>query len=239
VTDRLLAGKVAVVTGASRGIGLAVGAALWAGGAHVVRLARSLRDRVGENETDLACDLTDAGAVDRAVAHIRSALGVPDILVNNAGVFLIRPVEETSPEEFARTLSTNLTGPFLIVRALLPGLKERASGHLVTIGSVADHVGFPGSSAYAASKFGLRGLHEALTAELAGTGVRTTLVSPGPVDTALWDAVDPDSRPGFTKRKDMLLAGDVAEAVLFAVTRPSRVAVSELRMVPAGYRAGG
>jgi NADP-dependent 3-hydroxy acid dehydrogenase YdfG len=239
VTDKLLAGKLAVVTGASRGIGLAVGAALRGEGAHVVRLARSLSDHVGENETDLACDLTDAGAVDRVIAHIRSTLGVPDILVNNAGVFLVRPVEETGPEEFARTLSTNLTGAFLIVRALLPALKERASGHLVTMGSVADHVGFPGSSAYAASKFGLRGLHEALTAELAGTGVRTTLVSPGPVDTALWDAVDPDRRPGFTKRKDMLLAGDVAEAVLFAVTRPSRVAVTELRLAPAGYRARG
>jgi NADP-dependent 3-hydroxy acid dehydrogenase YdfG len=237
VTDRLLAGKLAVVTGASRGIGLAIGAGLRAGGAHVVRLARSLRDRVAENETDLACDLTDAAAVDRVVTHIRTVLGVPDILVNNAGVFLVRPVEETSPDEFARTLSTNVTGAFLIAHALLPAFKERASGHLVTIGSVADHVGFPGSSAYAASKFGLRGLHEALTAELAGTGVRTTLVSPGPVDTALWDEVDPDRRPGFTKRRDMLLAGDVAEAVVFAVTRPSRVAVTELRLAPAGYRA--
>jgi NADP-dependent 3-hydroxy acid dehydrogenase YdfG len=105
----------------------------------------------------------------------------------------------------------------------------------VTIGSVSDHVAFTGSVAYGASKFGLRGMHLVIAAELARTGVRCTLVSPGPVNTDIWDPVDPDSRPGFTKRADMMRAEDVADAVVFAVTRPTRVDVTELRLMPAGH----
>jgi NADP-dependent 3-hydroxy acid dehydrogenase YdfG len=115
----------------------------------------------------------------------------------------------------------------------------RGSGHLVTIGSISDYIGFPGSTAYAASKFGVRGMHEVIRAETARTGVRTTLVSPGPVDTEIWDAVDPDSKPGFTKRKDMMRAEDVAEAVLFAVTRREAVAITEIRLLPTVYTPRG
>jgi NADP-dependent 3-hydroxy acid dehydrogenase YdfG len=100
---------------------------------------------------------------------------------------------------------------------------------------VSDHVAYPGGVAYTVSKYGLRGMHEVIAAEVQKSGIRTTLVSPGPVDTALWDPVDPDHRKGFTKRADMLHATDVAEAVVFAVTRPARVAVEEIRMLPAVY----
>lgn len=232
-------GKIALVTGASRGIGLAVADALRAAGAHVVRLARSLTDRAAERQTDLACDVADAAQVERAVARIRGALGTPDIVVNNAGIFFIKPLDETSPDEFARTLAVNLVGPFLVARALIPHLVAKGAGHLVTVGSVSDHVAFTGSAAYAASKFGVRGMHEVMRAELARTGVRTTLVSPGPVDTDIWDAVDPDSKPGFTKRADMMRAEDVAQAVLFAVTRPPRVDVTEIRLMPTVYAPRG
>jgi NADP-dependent 3-hydroxy acid dehydrogenase YdfG len=97
---------------------------------------------------------------------------------------------------------------------------------------MADHVALPGNAAYAAAKFGVRGMHEVIAAELAGTGVRTTLVSPGPVDTEMWAPVDPDHQPGFTRRQDMLRAEDVAQAVLFAVTRPARAHVTEIRLMP-------
>jgi NADP-dependent 3-hydroxy acid dehydrogenase YdfG len=109
-------------------------------------------------------------------------------------------------------------------------MRARKSGHIVSVGSIADRVGFPENAAYAASKFGLRGLHEVLRAELVGTGVRATLVSPGAVDTALWDEVDPDNRPGFSPRSAMLLPVAVADAVLFAVTQPSNVNIDELRL---------
>jgi NAD(P)-dependent dehydrogenase (short-subunit alcohol dehydrogenase family) len=232
VTAAPLAGKLALVTGASRGIGLAVADELRGAGAYVVRLARSLSDRTADHQTDLRCDLTDPAAVERVVARLSAERGVPDIVVNNAGVFFVKPLETTTSADFAQAIATNLTGPFLLARLLVPELRRRGSGHLVTIGSIADHVAFPGSSAYAASKFGLRGMHQAIAAELARSGVRTTLISPGPVDTAIWDAVDPDSKPGFTKRKDMLQAGDVAAAVLFAVTRPPRVEITEMRLMP-------
>jgi len=233
-----LEGKLALVTGASRGIGAAVADALRAAGAHVVRVARSLEDRATERQTDLSCDVTDPTAVERALARLQAELGVPDIVVNNAGVFLVQPVEATTYEQFSQTLATNLTAPFLVAHFLVPRLRQRGSGHLVTIGSVADHVAFPGSTAYAASKFGLRGMHHVLAVELARSGVRTTLISPGPVDTEMWDQVDPDSTAGFTKRRDMLRAEDVAAAVLFAVTQPLRVNVTEVHLMPSAYPPG-
>jgi NAD(P)-dependent dehydrogenase (short-subunit alcohol dehydrogenase family) len=234
-----LTGKVALVTGASRGIGLAVADELRSAGAHVVRLARSLHDGSGDRLTDLQCDVTRAPDVERAVGRVIGELGVPDIVVNNAGIFLIKPLAETSPEDFTTTLATNLTGPFLVARAIVPRMVERGSGHVVTIGSISDYIGFPGSAAYAASKFGLRGMHEVIRAETAQSGIRTTLVSPGPVDTDIWDAVNPDAKPGFTKRKDMMRVEDVAEAVLFAVTRPARVTVTEIRLLPTIYSPRG
>jgi NAD(P)-dependent dehydrogenase (short-subunit alcohol dehydrogenase family) len=232
VTAPPLAGKIAVVTGASRGIGLAVADELRSAGAHVVRLARSLSDGSGERETTIRCDVTRPDEVERALQRVIAEVGVPDIVVNSAGVFYVKPLAETTPAEFTETISVNLTGPFLVARALLPRLVQCGSGHVVTIGSSSDHIAYAGNSAYAASKYGIRGMHEVMTMELANTGVRTTLVSPGAVDTDMWNAIDPDSKPGFRKRKDMMRPEDVAEAVLFAVTRDARVTVTEIRLAP-------
>jgi len=233
--------KVALVTGASRGIGLAVADALHAEGEgiHVVRVARSLTDASAERWTDIACDVTQPAQVERAVARVEREVGVPDVLVNNAGIFFIKPLAETTPTDFTSTLATNLTAAFLFARALVPKMVARGSGHLVTIGSISDYIGFSGSTAYAASKFGLRGMHEVIRQETAKSGIRTTLISPGPVDTDIWDAVDPDSKPGFTKRKDMMRAEDVAAAVVYAVTQPAHVAVTEIRLLPTVYTPRG
>ena len=231
--------KIALVTGASRGIGLAVADAFRAAGMHVVRLSRSLKDATAKNRTDIQADVAQPAAVERALARVVKELGVPDVVVNNAGVFVVKPLAETTPDDFAKTLATNLTAPFLVARALIPKMAERGSGHLVSVGSISDYIGFPGSSAYAASKFGLRGMHEVIRAETAKTRVRTTLISPGPVDTELWDEVDPDSKPGFTKRRDMMRTEDVAAAVVFAVMQPERVNVTEIRLLPTGYSPRG
>lgn len=227
-----LAGRTAVVSGASRGIGLAVAEELQAAGAHVVRLARSLSDAEAERRTDLRCDVTDAAAVEAAARRVLEARGAPDVLVNAAGAFLVAPLVETAPDAFRAQLAGNLVAPFLVTRAFLPAMRERGRGLIVTLGSVADHQAFVGNAAYGAAKWGLRGLHEVLVKELRGSGVRATLISPGPVDTAIWDAIDPDTKPGFTKRAQMLRPEDVAEAVLFVATRRRGVDVPELRIIP-------
>src|SRR5256885_12729798 len=119
-------------------------------------------------------------------------------MVNNAGRFALAVVERTSVMEFANTLQVNLTSQFAFLHDFLPEMRARGSGHIVTIGSIADRHAFTENAAYATSKFGVRGLHEVLREEVRGSGVRATLVSPSPVATQLWDEVDPDARAGFT-----------------------------------------
>ncbi len=232
-----LAGRTAVVTGASRGIGAAIARRLARAGARVALVARSehaleaLAAELGSGAVAAACDLQLPGAADVVQAALDD-LGVdsPDILVNNAGAFFIAPAHETSVAAFREMLEVNLTAPFAFVRAFLPEMRRRGAGHIVTVGSIADRTTFPGNAAYAASKHGLRALHEVLRAELRGTGVRTSLISPGPVDTELWDAVDPDAREGFTPRAQMLDADAVGDAVAYVVTAPPQLNVDELRL---------
>jgi NADP-dependent 3-hydroxy acid dehydrogenase YdfG len=236
-----LSGRIAVVTGASRGIGRAVAEVLEGAGAQVVRIARSasperpldgLRRTGGvDRRIELKADVSREADVRRAADTVLGTVGPPDILVNNAGVFLLKPLADTSSAEFEEQLDVNLLGAFHMLRAFVPAMAERG-GHVVTIGSVADHVAFPGNAAYAASKHGLRGLHETLKAEYAGKGLRLTLISPGPTDTTLWDPVDPDRREDLPSRAGMLQPSDVAEAVLFVVTRPARANIELLRVMP-------
>ena len=234
---RALEGKTAVVTGASRGIGLAVARAFADAGARITMLARGVAElearagEIGAAAYAMRCDLSDPDDVTHAAAAIRERLGgPPDILVNSAGLFRLAPIDATAPADFAATLEVNLVAPFRLMREFLPGMRDRRRGHVVSIGSVADHTAFPENAAYAASKHGLRALHDVLRAELRGSGVRATLVSPGPVDTPLWDPVDPDRREGFTPRSRMLMPEAVARTVLYAVTQPKDVNVDLVRL---------
>jgi NADP-dependent 3-hydroxy acid dehydrogenase YdfG len=196
-----------------------------------VRPAPPLRTALVTGAFPVVCDVTRPDAVQAAAERIAVDFeGAPDVVVNNAGLFALRRLEETAPLDFARTIETNLVAPFLLLRAFLPTMRARGSGHVLTVGSIADRLAFPENGAYAASKFGARAMHEVVRAELRGTGVRATLVSPGPVDTGLWDPVDPDTRPGFTPRAAMLDAADVADAILYALTAPAAVNVDELRL---------
>lgn len=192
---------------------------------------RTLAGELGGNALVLPCDVRDATAVAGAMGVLRDELGsVPDIVVNNAGTFLIAAAEQTSVQQFEDILAVNLVAPFAVVHALLPMMRAADSGHIVTIGSVADRAIFPGNAAYAASKYALRALHEVLHAELRSTGIRVSLVSPGPVDTPLWDAINPDQQPGFTPRASMLTPEAVADAVHYVVSAPIAMNVDELRL---------
>jgi len=228
---------LAVITGASRGIGAALARHCVAQGMHVAMLARTaaaldvLAVELGPTAVAFPCDLTSAAAVGQAAAGVIARFGrAPDLLVNNAGLFLLAPVESMAPADFSAVIQTNLVAPFLLTHAFLPAMRARGTGTIVTLGSIADRAVFPENGAYAASKYGLRALHETMRQELRGSGVRTALVSPGPVDTPLWDPVDPDTRPGFTPRSAMLSAVDVAHVIALVMACPPHVNIDELRV---------
>ncbi|MEO5903235.1 MAG: SDR family oxidoreductase [Gemmatimonadaceae bacterium] len=235
-TTSLLAGKTAVVTGASRGIGAAISTALGAAGARVALLARSeasiaaVAAKIGNGAEGVVCDVTDPKSVANAAKIVREKFaGAPDIIVNNAGLFQIKPIALINPEEFTATLQTSVIAAFLLVREFLAAMYERRSGHVVTIGSSADRTAFPGNAAYAAGKFGARAFHEVLRAESRGTGIRATLLSPSGVDTSLWQDIKFIGSETPPDRASMIQASAVADAVLFAVTQPSEVNIEELR----------
>lgn len=232
-----LSGRTAVVTGASRGIGAGIASALAGQGVRVVMIARNearLKEAAKglKGSIPLQCDVSDPKSVEKAATQIRKELGAaPDILVNNAGIFGVSIVEETTTSFFVDTINTNLVGPFLFVRAFLADMKKRKSGHIVTIGSVADRTIFTGNAAYSAAKFGLRALHEVLRAELRGSGVRASLISPASTDTEIWNSVtvtDPAGKPH--SKRPLLSPDDVVAAVMFALTQPERVNIDELRL---------
>ena len=238
--DGGLAGRSALVTGASRGIGLAIAVALTAAGARVAMVARTraaleeAARKVGGHP--IAADVGFPPDVERLAAEATAFAGgeVPDILVNAAGAFRLAPIPAVTPDEFEQQLRVNVLAPFLVIRALLPGMLARGSGHIINVGSVAGRHAMPGNAAYGASKFGLRGFHEVLALEVRDTGVRATLVEPAATDTPLWDALDPDSRADLPSRSQMLKPAEVASAVRFILEQPAGVEISDLAIRAAG-----
>lgn len=233
--SRGLAGRTALVTGASRGIGRRVAIAFAEEGARVFGLARSgdaLAELTrGHDIEPLVVDLGDEEATWLALDELGDTLGgAPDIVVNAAGVFGIASCATESVKNFDANLTINLRAPFVVIRSVLPGMLERGSGLVVNVGSVAGRKAYPGNAAYSASKFGLRGLHEVLLEEIRGTGVRASLVEPAATDTELWDPLDPDGDDGLPNRADMLRVEDVAQAIVFVATRPDDVALPLLQV---------
>jgi NADP-dependent 3-hydroxy acid dehydrogenase YdfG len=203
------------------------GLEVWAAGRNRQRL-----DEVAEvcGTPPLAFDVTDEAAVRGALETMAEASGPPDLVVNSAGVFDLAPLTETTTSVLDRNLDVNLRGSFHVLRACLPGMMKRRAGLIINVGSVSGRRAFPGNGAYAASKFGLRGLHEVLLEELRGTGVRATLLEPGAVDTPIWDPMEPDADPHLPGRDQMLAPEDVAGAVAFLATLPAHVAVPLLQI---------
>jgi NADP-dependent 3-hydroxy acid dehydrogenase YdfG len=231
----VLAGRSALVTGASKGIGRVVAERLAEAGVRVWCMARSER-AVRELAAQIAgealiVDITDDVAVWDALDGMTGSLGgPPDIVVNSAGVFGIARSDKETVQAFDERIAVNLRGTFLVNRVLLPGMRERGSGLIVNLGSVAGRKAYKGNAAYSASKYGLRGYHEVLVEELRGTGVRACLLEPASTDTPIWDALDPDSNPRLPQRADMLRPEDVADALMFVATRPATVNIPVLQI---------
>lgn len=223
-----LAGRLAVVTGASRGIGAASAEAIAAAGAHVFlaardrealdAVARRIRDAGGQ-ATAVATDVSIAADVERLFATAEQA-GPPAALVCAAGVLSAAPFEETTPEIWQHTLAVNLTGAFLCCRAAYAAMRAAGGGRIVNIASLSGVYAtekFAGLAAYNVSKYGVVGLTEAIAVEGKAHGISALCVSPGAVDTDMLRRANPDLRPGLTP-------GDVAELI---------VALLDSRLTPA------
>jgi NADP-dependent 3-hydroxy acid dehydrogenase YdfG len=225
-----LAGKVAFVTGASRGIGAAVARTLAAHGVNLGLVSRSGDDLGLDGAVGVACDVSRSGEVDAAVARTVEAHGRLDILVANAGVGAYGPFLELSPEFLEEMIDVNVKGTLYAVRAALPHLLESGEADVVTVASEAGRRGLPLEAVYCASKFAQVGFTRALDHELRERGVRCTNVCPGGV------ATDFALEEGRGRTRDvlagMMSAADVAEVVLFVLTRPRNHRILETALRP-------
>ncbi|MDX8515021.1 SDR family NAD(P)-dependent oxidoreductase [Mesorhizobium captivum] len=239
-----LAGKVALVTGASSGIGEATAAALAAAGAKVAVAARRIDrlatlssriEKAGGTAFAIEADIAKGGDVAAMVDKAASEWGRLDILVNNAGVMLLAPAAEADPDDWRRMIEINLVGLMATTKAALPHLKA-SKGHVVNVSSVAGRVANPGASGYAATKFGVVAFSESLRREVYADKVRVTVIEPGLVRTELGDHItNEEFKAGLEHRlatMEALTAEDIANAILYAVSQPPRVNINEILIRP-------
>lgn len=241
-----LDGKIAIITGASSGIGEATARLLAEEGATVVLAARReerLQDLQQEVEANggkalvVTTDVTDRKAVQLLADQTLSEFGTIDILVNNAGLMPLSLVKNLHEAEWDRMIDVNIKGVLNGVGAVLPTMLENESGHIVNVSSVAGRRVFPGGAVYCATKFAVTAFSEGLRKELAPKfNIRVTCIEPGAVDTELTDTItDKDILDGFEKRASKLTpleSEDIAKAILYAVTSPQRVNVNEVLVMP-------
>ena len=243
--EKRLAGKVAVVTGASSGIGEATAIALALEGAHIVASARradrlkDLQKKIEMKGGDclcIECDVQDEAQCRKLIQQSEDKHHRVDILVNNAGVMLLSPVIESDTEDWRRMINTNVLGLMYCVHAALPGMLKRKSGHIVNISSVAGRTARPNIGGYNASKWAVNGFSEALRQEVHMEGIRVTLIEPGVVRTELREHITNErireDHEKWAQSMRQLESEDIAAAILYAVTAPDRVNVNEILMRP-------
>ena len=226
-------GKVAVVTGAGRGIGRAIAAELARKGARVVVAARSVAEleetaRMAGAASVMPTDVRNREDVQRLLEHAASQLGPVDILVNAAGIGVAGPVADFSDLDYDAVLDTNLKSIFFGSRCVLPSMIERRTGHIVNIASIAGKVGSANLAVYCASKFGVVGFTQALAEEVRQHGIRVSLICPGSTDTSFLGSSSKSSK----SRDRMLSPGDVAHAVTMIVTQEANSFISEVIIRP-------
>ncbi|MHC4534995.1 MAG: SDR family oxidoreductase [Planctomycetota bacterium] len=229
-----LASKVAIVTGASRGIGRAISIALAQEAATVVLAARSTEklQEVAENVTKaggkaeiVVTELTEEESIKNLVKTTNEKFSRLDILINNAGVTHSAKLEHTTTEDWQRCISINARAPFILCRDALPLLKKSQAAYIINIASVVGVKGYPLQSAYTSSKHALRGMTISLAEELKGSNIRVHLLCPGGVDTDLVGLVRPD-----IKKDELMQPEEIAELVLYLVTHKGNAVIDELHI---------
>jgi 3-oxoacyl-[acyl-carrier protein] reductase len=225
-----LEGRVALITGASRGIGAAIARSLHAAGAHVALASRSGDDASIEGALGIVCDVRDPAALASAAAETVDRFGGLDVLVVNAGVGAYGPILDLPAEQIDEMIDVNVKGAIHSVRAALPHLLRSPAADVVTIASEAGRRGLPLEAVYCASKFAQVGLTAALDHELREHGIRCTSVCPGGVATDF--AMGRGRTPDMPQLAGMMRPEDVAEAVLFVLTRPRGHRILEVAFRP-------
>ena len=231
-TDAVLDGKVALVTGGSKGIGLAIAETLISRGARVMITGRNADDleraveRLGPNARSAAADARSADEAERAVQATVDQFGGLDVLVNNAGIGLFKNIADMSPPEWQSVIETNLTGVFHYCHAAIPRLRQRGGGWIVNISSLAGKNPFSGGAAYCASKAGLNAFSEALMQEVRFDNIRVTYVMPGSVATGFSGRGEPG------KADWKIQPEDVGQVVLDLLLMPARSLPSRVELRP-------
>ena len=220
-----LAGSIAVVTGSSSGIGLALAGALLETGAEVYGLSRTTTEVAGDRFHWIRADVTREEEIDQAFSEVIERHGHVDLLVNNAGFGFFREIETIEPADWKRLIDTNLTAAFLCSRKVVPSMKARRSGMIVNVGSVAGKRGIKGGTAYCASKFAINGFSESLMEELREFGIRVSCINPGSVMTGFFD------RAGIQPKK-YLQPDDLARLIVSLVRLPDGMLPDELTVRP-------
>jgi NAD(P)-dependent dehydrogenase (short-subunit alcohol dehydrogenase family) len=229
-----LDGKVAIVTGGSRGIGRAISIALAQEGATVVLAARSvptlmeaaeLVRQAGGKAESVVTELTSEESIRNLVGVVKDKFGRLNILINNAGITHSAKFEETRTEDLDRCWAINARAPFILCREALPLLRRAEAAYIVNISSVVGVKGYPLQSAYTASKHAVRGMSISLAEELRGTSIRVHVICPGAVDTGMVGNVRPD-----IKKEDLIQPEEIAELVLYLVTQKGNAVVDELHI---------
>ncbi|ASF39614.1 NAD(P)-dependent oxidoreductase [Halobacillus halophilus] len=239
-----LSNKVAIITGASSGIGKAIAHHLADTGANVVLAARrserlqELANEITESYNVEAkvveTDVTKKEDVEQLVKETKDQFGSVDILVNNAGVMLLSFLKNDHVDEWEQMVDVNIKGVLFGIHASLPVMLDQDAGHIINVSSVAGHEVFPSSTVYSATKYAVRALSMGMEKELSRSGVRVTNISPGAVDTELTEHItDGEVLDMFKDRSmDPLEANDIARAVAYAATQPSNVNVNEVIVRP-------
>ena len=233
-----LSGKVVLVTGASSGIGRATARTLAAEGMKLALVGRSaerlgaVAAEIGGDALVLAADLTKTGEVERVVKETLARFGRIDILLPNAGLYIPGDVVDGNPNAWDELLSVNVNSVFRLVHAVLPGMIERKAGHILVTSSISGHQALHWEPVYSASKHAIQSFVHGLRRQVAPHNIRVGAIAPGVVLNELWGYTDPAAIEAKVASHEGLRSEDVADAVLYMLTRPANVTIRDLVILP-------